>query len=93
MARGVEGALQALVEAHAEWQAVEAQVIALMRLAGQGHERTPAFPSQLAALVRDVHRYEGASVPAPVPGGEHRSRIVPIDGEEVRETARARSVA
>ena len=82
-----------LVEAHAAWQAVEAEVISLMRLAGKGRERTPEFPAQLAAVVRDVGRFGGASVPAPVPGGQHRARSHPPGDEEVRETARARSVA
>ena len=66
-----------------------------MRLAGKGHERTPEFPAQLATVVRDVGRFGGASVPAPVPGGQHRARIDPLDDpdDDVRETARARFVA
>ena len=59
VAWGVEPALAALVEAHAAWQAVEAEVMALMRIAGKGHERTPEFPAQLAEVVRDVGRFAG----------------------------------
>ena len=95
VARDVESTLVALVEAHAAWQATECEVIALMGLAGKGHDRTPEFPPHLAAVVRDVGRFGGAGVPAPVPGGQHRARIHPTDDpdEVVREAARPRFVA
>ena len=64
-----------------------------MRLAGHGHERTPGFPTQVAAVVRDIGRFGGARVPAPVPGGQHRVRIDPIGDEEVRGSAQARLAA
>ena len=64
-----------------------------MGLAGKGHDRTPEFPPHLAAVVRDVGRFGGESVPAPVPGGQHRVRINPTKAEDVREIARARLVA
>ena len=65
-----------------------------MRDAGKARDRTPEFPAQLAAVVRDIGRLGGTTVPAPVPGGQHRVRIDPTDDpdEEVREPARARSV-
>jgi hypothetical protein len=72
-AQGVEDAVEQLGEAHARWQAVAADVVGLLRLAGR-NTSLPAFPERLADLVRDARRSDGVLVPPPVP---HRHAATP----------------
>lgn len=94
VARGVEEAIAAVAQAHAAWQAVEAEVMSLMRLAGKARDRTPELSAKLTSVVHDISRLEAGTVPAPIPGGTQYVRIDPTEDpdEQVRETARARFV-
>ena len=66
-ARAVEEAVERLGQARAAWNAVEADVAALLRLAGKNTGELPRFPEALATLVRDARRAGGVDVPAPLP--------------------------
>jgi len=65
-ADAVEAAVEQLGRAHAAWQGVASEVAGLLRLAGRDTS-LPAFPEQLATLVRDARRADGVTVPPPVP--------------------------
>lgn len=82
VARAVEDAVEQLAQAHARWNAVEAEVLALLRLAGRNTGETTRFPEALATLIRDVRRAGGAGVPAPGP-----SQHVPQPAAERRQAA------
>ena len=90
----VEGYAAGSDEAAISWLATEAEVMSLMRLVGRSRDRTPELPAPLAAVVRDIGRLGGTTVPAPVPGGQHRARIDRLDDPDayVRGTARPRFV-
>jgi hypothetical protein len=66
-AQAVEEAVERLGQAQAAWNAVEADVAALLRLAGKNTGELPQFPEALATLVRDARRAGGVDVPAPLP--------------------------
>ncbi len=66
----VTGALERLDQAHRQWQAVQSDVAALLRLAGRDTRDIPEFPQRLTDLVRDARRAGGLAVPPPVPGGQ-----------------------
>jgi hypothetical protein len=96
-----DAAIRKLEKAHADAvntasRLTDAKLVGVQRAQQRAEADRLTFVAQNYEALLDERRpaaEQGASVPAPVPGGEHRSRIVPIDGEEVRETARARSVA
>jgi len=67
VAQAVEDAVEQLGQAHAHWNAVEAELLGLLRLAGRSGGDTTRFPSELATLIRDAQRAGGAGVPAPGP--------------------------
>jgi hypothetical protein len=69
VARAAEQAIVQLSDAHAAWNAVEAEIAGLLRLAGRDTRDLPKFPVQLATLVSDARRADGVQVPPPVPGG------------------------
>ena len=69
-----EDAIEHLAPAQARWNAVEADMVALLRLAGQDTSAMPRFPERLAALVRDARRASDVSVPPPLPGGHPSTR-------------------
>jgi hypothetical protein len=68
-AAAVEGAVEQLGQAHAQWTGLENEVAALLRLAGRDTRGMPRFPERLADLVRDARKAGGVEVPPPVPGG------------------------
>ena len=51
----------------AQWQAGESDTAHLLRLPGQGRERTPAFPRELGGVVRRIRRVD-TTVAARLPG-------------------------
>jgi hypothetical protein len=61
-------AVEQFGHAYGQWQAVAAEIVGLLRLAG-GDTSLPAFPERLASLVRDARRADGVQVPPPIPGG------------------------
>jgi hypothetical protein len=65
-ASAVEEAVEQLGHAQARWNAVQADVAAVLRIAGQSTQ-LPQFPERLATLVREAKRAGGVGVPAPVP--------------------------
>ncbi len=67
VAQAVEDAVEQLGQAHSRWNAVEAELLALLRLAGRNTGNTTRFPEALATLIRDAKREGGAGVPAPGP--------------------------
>lgn len=67
VAQAVEDAVERLGQAQAAWNAVEADVAALLRLAGKNTGELPPFPEALATLVRDARRAAGVDVPTPLP--------------------------
>ncbi len=73
-AEAVEAAVEQLGQAHAQWQGVASEVAGLLRLAGRDTS-LPAFPEQLATLVRDARRSDGVTVPPPLPGGHAHVRV------------------
>jgi len=84
-AQATEAAVEQLGQAHARWHAVEAELAALLRLAGRSTGDLTRFPEALATLVRDARRAEGVGVPAPGPS----HLLQPVPGRRVpdRETA------
>jgi hypothetical protein len=73
-AEAVTNALDALAAAYQTWTAIEADSMALLRLAGQRTTSQPRFPETLRELIRDARRAGGVNVPLPLPA-EHRSVV------------------
>jgi hypothetical protein len=65
--QAVEAAVAGLEQARSEWNAVQADVAGLLRLAGQSTRDLPVFPPRLDTLVQDARRAGGVDVPAPLP--------------------------
>ena len=75
-----EDVVEQLAQAQARWNAVEAEVAGLLRLAGRDAGTLPTFPAALATLVRDARRAGDLRVPPPLPGGQS---MVPVRSEPV----------
>jgi hypothetical protein len=73
-AQAVMEALSALQSAYKQWQAVEADSMALMRLSGADTRSQPRFPPALEGLLRDLKRAGGVEVPVPVPSAPTAGR-------------------
>ena len=65
-ADAVEQAVADLVQAKVKWDAIQADAIALLRLAGASTAGLPSFPNRLADLVRDARRVGGIGCPPPI---------------------------
>ena len=92
VAAACEEAVEQLAQTQAAWNAVEAEVAALLRLAGRDAGTLPTFPATLATLVRDARRAGDLRVPPPLPGGHAHAHVAPYDDPDpaVRDRARAR---
>ena len=81
--KAVAASVAALGQAQGKWNQVQADVAALLRLAGQNTGTLPRFPETLATLVRDARRAGGVAVLPPLPGGQ---AATPIDREKVTDS-------
>ena len=77
--KAVAASVAALGQAQGKWDTVQADVAALLRLAGQNTGSLPRFPETLATLVRDARRAGGVDVPAPLPAPLKAARVIAED--------------
>ncbi len=82
VAKSVEDAVGALVEARQAWHAMEARVSGLLRAAGRQTGEVARLPEQVEEVARGARHAGGVEVPPPLPGGAVN---LPID--RVREAA------